>query len=59
MSPIVIVVNESGVTEVVNLSHEFISQLSEMINGSKKTKPRKPRKPVIGLMKKELLSKPG
>ena len=44
MSTRVIVVNESGVIEVANLSQAFITHLSEMIDGSKKSKIRKPRK---------------
>ncbi len=44
MNTTVIVVNETGVIEVANLSHEFINHLSEMVEGSKKSKTRKPRK---------------
>lgn len=43
MSTTVIVVNELGVIEVANLSHEFINHLSEMVDGSKKSKTRKSR----------------
>ena len=44
MNTTVIIVNETGVIEVANLSHEFITHLSEMVDGSKKGKTRKPRK---------------
>lgn len=44
MNTTVIVVNETGVIEVANLSHEFLTHLTDMVDGLKKGKTRKPRK---------------
>ena len=44
MNTTIIVVNETGVIEVANLSQAFINHLSEMVEGSKKNRTRKPRK---------------